>query len=488
MKEAGIGATRLQIIRYIGQFMMMVGGICLIPLIMLIFYSYEYKQAIYFLIPGLSSILIGFIINFILRKIEPCRLRRNQDAVLVVLIWIISVFICSLPYKLSGDYTMSQAIFESMSGFSTTGLSVTNVDSASHIFLFYRSTTLVIGGIGLVLVFTSALSDAHGLRLYTAEGHNDRLMANLARSGRLILLIYFGYILLGFIAYLICGMKPFDAINYAMAAVSTGGFATHSESVYYFNSIPIEIITMVLMLLGSTNFVIHTFLLRGKIKKVWHHCETKLLFALILIFVPLMTLCLVLKTTMCFSSSFRIAVFQFISAVTGTGFQTVADFKNGLPTNFIALMIVAMLIGGGTGSTSGAIKQYRICLVMKSMCWNIKSTVDSKNVITPRYINKYDQRVLVTDDDIHQNNVYIMLYLFLFIIGSIIFTCCGYPLEDSMFTFASALGTVGLSSGVDFITASPVILWTSIFGMFFGRLEIIVIFIAFSRLKKEVSF
>ena len=483
-----VGATYLQIIRYLGQFMMMIGVICLVPLIMLIFYPKEYKLAYCFLIPALSYLLIGGIISFLLRNVLQNRLRKNQDAMLVVLIWAMTVILSSIPYVLSHDYTFSQAVFESMSGFSTTGLSVTDVDNASHIFLFYRSLTLVIGGIGLVLIFTSALSDVYGLRLYTAEGHNDRLMPNLARSGRLFLLIYLGYIFAGMVAYLCCGMKPFDALNYAMAAVSTGGFATHSQSVGYFtkNALGIEIITIILMILGSTNFVIHTFLLSGKIKKVWHHCETKLLCLLIFIFVPIMALCLFIKLDYGFGHSIRVALFQFISAITGTGFQTVSDFK-ALPDNFILCMIIAMIIGGGVGSTAGALKQYRVCLLFKSMYWNIKDRCDSHLVINSHYINKYDKKVLVSDKDIHDNNTYISFYIILYIIGSLIFMCVGYSFTDSLFTFASALGTVGLSRGVDFQSANNLILWTSILGMYFGRLEIIVIFTAISRGIKDIK-
>ncbi len=483
MRSDSIGASRLQIVRYIGQFLIMIGVICLLPLIILPFYPKEYKELPYFLGPGLGSILFGSIISILLRSVQQNKLRKNQDAILIVMIWFNTIIICGLPFALHDNWTFSQGVFEAMSGFSTTGLTTTNVDITSHLYLFYRSITQVVGGVGLVLVFTSVLSDSHGLRLYTAEGHNDRLLANLAKSGKLMVGIYGLYIAVGCIAYLICGMSFFDAINHSMCAVATGGFSTHGESIEYFHSVGVEVITIILMILGSTNFVIHFFLLTGKLKKVWHHCETKLFVALFIVFVPLMVMSLMFKIDMSFGKSLRATVFQYISALTGTGYQNM-PYSN-LPDNFIMFMVIAMLIGGGAGSTAGAIKQYRVCLLLKSMYWDITDKSYSHRVIKPKYINRYDQRVLVTDEDRHDNNIYIIMYLLLFLIGTLIYSCY-YPLLDSIFTFASCLGTVGLAYGkVDFIVANNTILWSSTIAMFLGRLEIIVIFVAIARNIKE---
>ena len=123
---------------------------------------------------------------------------------------------------------------------------------------------LFFGGVGLVLVMVSVLSDRHGMRLYSAEGHSDRLLPNLVKSARMIIAIYTGYILSGTFLYMVFGMDWFDALNHSIAALSTGGFSTRAESIGYYNSAAIEAVTIVLMLLGCTNFLAHLYLIRGK--------------------------------------------------------------------------------------------------------------------------------------------------------------------------------------------------------------------------------
>ena len=222
------------IIYYIGLFLMAIGFIILIPLIMIIFYHDNVQYAYCFLIPGLLSILLGYFINFFFKGKKPANLENHQDSVLVICIWIIAILLSSFPFILTGKLNFTQAIFEVTSGYTTTGLSVINVEQWPEIFLFYRSLTLFVGGVGFVLIVTSAISDKLRLNLYEAEGHNDKLLPNLTKSSRLIFSLYFGYIVLGTILYLICGMNFFDALNHSIAALSTGGFSTKAGNIYDF--------------------------------------------------------------------------------------------------------------------------------------------------------------------------------------------------------------------------------------------------------------
>ena len=197
---------------YLSIFIVVTGLIQLLPLIILPFYPEEISYATCFLIPGCCAILCGSLIHHSLRKTEIIRLERHYDALLVVLIWLCAILISTVPWILKGDYSFTQATFEMTSGFSTTGLSVVDVESTPHVFLLFRSITLFVGGVGLVLILTCAFSDKYGLNLYNAEGHNDRLMPNLAKSARLILTFYSVYILFGIIAYTLLGMPLFDAM------------------------------------------------------------------------------------------------------------------------------------------------------------------------------------------------------------------------------------------------------------------------------------
>ena len=236
-----------------GIFIMMIGLIQLFPLIVIPFYPDEMSYAYCFLIPGIASLVAGFLLRYFFKNTRILKLEKNYDSFLLVMIWLSAIIISTVPWMLKGDYNFSQACFEMTSGYSTTGLSVVDVDHTPHIFLLFRSITLFIGGVGFVLIITSAFSDKYGLNLYNAEGHNDRLMPNLRSSARLILSIYSAYILFGTIAYIVFGMPVFDAINTSIAAISTGGFSVIGESIYGYHSLPIEIVTIILMILGVFN-------------------------------------------------------------------------------------------------------------------------------------------------------------------------------------------------------------------------------------------
>lgn len=475
-----------QILYYISIFLMMIGGIQLIPLIVLPFYPEEIKLAYCFLIPGIVSIVLGLLINKGRKQINTERLTNHYDKVLVVSIWLIAILISTIPWMLSGHYNFSQAMFEMTSGFSTTGLSVVDVESCPRMFLVFRSVSLFIGGVGLVLIVSCTLSDRFGLNIYNAEGHTDRLLPNLARSARLILSIYTLYIIVGSLAYHLAGMDWFDSINTAIAALSTGGFSTRNDSIFAYHSVPIEIITICLMMLGGTNFVIHYSIFKRKFKAVFKNVETKFLVALFIIFIPLMVYNLMqtgYETNL--FEAIRITIFQFVSCITTTGFVSVPSL-NFLPAAFSTIMIFAMLIGGNAESTAGGIKQYRVIVTLKGIYYQIKDTISNPRIIKIRMIERFGKKHELTNDEIRSTTSYVFFYITLFFLGSFIFTFFGYSLQDSMLEFASALSTVGLSVGITGYFAHPIILWTAIIGMFFGRLEIMIIFEAFLRVQKDI--
>jgi len=474
------------ILNYLGIFAILIGIINLFPLIVLAFYPEELDQALFFVVPGIITILIGLLINFFFRGAVKGRFERHQDAILVVLIWILAIFASAMPFILTGDYNLTQAVFETSSGYSTTGLSVVNVTVTPKIFLFFRSWLQFVGGIGLVLVLTAAISDKFGMRLYNTEGHTDKLVPNLIRSGRIIILIYVGYIFAGSILYVFFGMSPFDAINHSICAVATGGFSTQAASIAAYDSVAIEIITMVLMILGGTNFLAHLMLLSGKFKNFFSHIEIKSIAIIILI----ATVFSVLILTPFYGGSFSLALrhgsFQFISAITGTGYQSIPSFL-GLPAAFYGILVIGMIMGAGVGSTCGGMKQYRVALAFKSLFWSVKDQLFHKNMIRKHYINKLGNKMVVDKDDISQNYAFLQFYIMVLIVGTLIFSAFGYSLEDSLFEFASALGTVGLSVGITGYNAHPLILWTSTLGMFLGRLEFYVIFIAISKMFIDLT-
>ena len=158
---------------YMGIVMILAGIITMLPLFTLFFYPEEIGQAQYFVAPGVSAILAGYLMSLVLRGRKAGRLEKNQEMIVVLGTWIIVIFVTAMPFVLTGNYTVTQAVFETTSGLSTTGLTVVNTGTAPRIFLIHRTVLLFFGGIGLVLVMTSVLSDVYGMRLYHAEGHKN---------------------------------------------------------------------------------------------------------------------------------------------------------------------------------------------------------------------------------------------------------------------------------------------------------------------------
>ncbi len=432
-------------------------------------------------------VIIGGLVTALFRKQEKARLEKYHDAVLVVGIWIIAIFASALPFILTGQYNLTQAVFETSSGYSTTGLTVVDVTSTPHIFLFFRSLLQFVGGAGLVLVLTAAISDKFGMRIYSAEGHNDRLVPNLIKSGRVFIAIYLAYVVLGAILYMIFGMTPFDAINHAIGAVATGGFSTRAESIGYYNSIPIEMVTIFLMIAGGTNFFVHFLLITGKFKNALNHVEIKSFFIILAIAIPISLISLIPYYSGSFGIALRHGVFHFVSALTGTGYQIMPSFTV-IPGAFFGILILGMVFGAGMGSTCGGIKQYRIALGLKSIYWSIKEQLSHKNMIRKHFITRLGNKMIVDQQDVSQNYTFILVYVIALLMGTFIFASFNdRSLQDALFEYASALGTVGLSVGITGYNAHPVILWTSTLSMFLGRLEFYVVFIAFAKMTTDLT-
>lgn len=492
---------------YLGIFFIVSGFICILPLVMLIAYPSESAYAHYFYLPGLISIAIGIILTFsFLYKKEKSRLGKHQDTILLVLVWLIAIIVGSIPFMFRGmDFTAS--IFESTSGFSATGLSRFDFSSdiAPYTYKFYRSLLLFFGGVGLVLIVASAISDRYGLKLYVAEGHNDRLVPNLAKSARVILGIYTGYIILGISAYCIAGMSFYDALNHSFAAVATGGFSTYSQgladpallaSLRYGDAslVAVEVISMVLMVLGGTNFLLHLLLLRGKVKKVFKDCEIRFFGLMCLIFIPLFTVSILLHLDITdgnfdFLYSLRTGSFIFVSAITTTGFANVVDIAV-LGQGLLFMTIIMMIVGGGLGSTAGAIKQYRVVIAFKSMYWSIRDRMSPKALIHPHDVNRYGELKEITKDDSFEAFSYSLLYLVVLGVGAIGLTLFSVSNKDitfghAFFEFSSALSGTGLSV-VSMGDATTGFDWVLIIGMFAGRLELLALYFAFYRIIRDI--
>ncbi|OGO78915.1 MAG: hypothetical protein A2Y23_00210 [Clostridiales bacterium GWB2_37_7] len=468
---------------YIGVLTMITGGIMLLPLFVILGFPDELGHVQNFIIPAALAFLTGFLLSLFIRGEKKQQLTLRQDTVIVVAVWLLAAFFSSMPFMLSKQLNFTQAFFEAVSGWTTTGLSVVDVTVTPKIYLMFRSIMQFFGGVGLVLVMLSALSGTYGMRLYNAEGHSDKLLPNLVKSARVIMSIYAGYVVAGTILYVIFGMSLFDAINHSIAALSTGGFSTQVDSIGAYKSLPIELITIILMLLGTTNFAAHLVLISGKFRSFIKIGEIRFMLLLLGLAIPIMAFVSLNGIYGSAAQGLRISAFQIVSALSTTGFSTVG-FNNWLPLP-IFLIVILMLIGGGAGSTAGGIKLYRIYLMVKAFLWNLRRKFLPEHLVNEDVVYRPEGKLFIEEKHISEASNYAFIYMVMLFLGVGVMLANGYSLQDSLFEFASSLGTVGLSIGITLPSTPPIVLWTQIVGMLFGRLEIYVIFIAGIKIFKD---
>ncbi len=483
MREKGyIKKQYAAVLSSIGMILLLSAGVTLSPLLMLIAYPEEAGDAGAFLLPAAFLGLSGLI----LRRYFPrhgITLSIKEGGVIVLISWSVVIIISALPFIYLMDMTFSRAVFESMSGWTTTGLSVVDVTKASRLILTWRSIIQLSGGAGLAIIMMSAIVGPTGVGISNAEGRGDQLVPHVRQSSRLVIMIYLGYAATGIIAYKLAGMPLFDAINHSFPAVSTGGFSTQPENMGHWDSFAVEAVSIPLMILGNLSFVTAWYLWRGKLKAVVRNGEVRLM-AIIL---PISALIVFIFTCqgiyINLTKSMRVAVFETVSCLTTTGFQTVS-YNNWNGTG-IFILILLMLIGGGTCSTAGGIKQFRIYLMWRLFLWEIKRLLLPGTAVVECPIWEGDRKSFVDDTKVRQVCVFLFMYITTYILGSLVLCACGYPLKDSLFEFASAIGTVGTSVGVTSYKMPDAALWAETLGMFLGRLEFMVIFISLIKIGKD---
>lgn len=474
------------ILYYSGTIFLIVSLLMLFPFLGFISESGNVHQYLGFLLPSLLLAGLGFVLWRIFKSSATFSLTIQEGGVIVLVSWIVVCLISAWPFIHLQKMNFTQAVFEAVSGWTTTGLSVVDVTKTCHALLLWRSIMQLIGGAGFAVIMLSAITGLTGPGLSTAEGRAEQLVPHVRKSAKLVMGIYGGYALFGFLAYILAGMTSFDALVHAFSAVSTGGFSTHAESIAFWNSPMIEIVSIVLMILGNLNFLTAFSIFHAKFKVVSRSGEVRLFTVLFFLSSFIIFIFLGMKIYPNFEKSIRVTVFETISALTTTGF-TSTSYKSWSSLGFL-ILIILMITGGGTCSTAGGIKQYRIYLLFKSLIWQIRRSFLPRTAVVENYIWQGDEKDYITDTKIKQVANFVFLYFVIYVLGSGILVAHGYKLEDSLFEFASALSTVGLSTGITTPMAPPLVLWTEILGMFLGRLEFLIIFIGLGKIIHDLPY
>lgn len=487
MKGIDILKKRYKLIfGYTGVILTGISMAMIIPLATMPFFPYKKIEVFAFLIMSFLTAVIGLGLKRLIKNKHNVTMSVQEGGIIVLLSWVITIIMSAFPFVISKQLNFVQACFEVVSGYTTTGLSVVDVNETSSMMLLWRSIMQFLGGVGLVVIMIFAIIGPHGVGLYNAEARSDKLLPDIRKTAKTIMIIYVSYILGGFVLYVMAGMPIFDAINHSIAAISTGGFSTRDSSIGYYNSSSIEFITIILMLLGTINFAAHAILWRGRVKEFFKIAEFKTMLFIFSFSIPLVLYFTTRGLFESFSKSLRVAIFEIVSALSTTGFSTVS--YNNWNDLGIFILILMMIIGGGTGSTAGGLKQYRVYILFKSFWWNVKSYLLPKNVVKEYSVNRADGKFYVNDKHVTEITAITSIYMFMFVVSVIIFTASDYGLKDSMFEIASCLSTVGLSVGITSPDASNLILITESILMFLGRLEFIVVFYSILRIIKDARF
>jgi trk system potassium uptake protein TrkH len=472
-----------QILHYFGSMMLVMCGLLLTPLLYLLFNQAELHDAGAFLFPALIALLLYVVFDKLIGKHGNNAMSYEEAAVSVSLTWIVMCALSAIPFMLLNRLSFSHAYFEAMSGYTTTGLTLIDFNTCTKMLFLWRSIMQYAGGAGIAIFLISLANGFTGAGLTKAEGKADLLVPQIRHSARIVMVIYSAYAVVGIIAYKIVGMGWFDSVIHTFAALSTGGFSTHYESIAWYKSVPIEAVSIALMLIGNLNFLNAYILFGGKIKEFLRNGEIKVQMVII----PLATVSLMLLLTVklygSVSQGFRIALFETVSALTTTGFTSTV-YTQWSEFGLLVLTIL-MLIGGGTNSTAGGIKQYRLYFMYKSFVQILKEMTSPIGRIVRMSYWWGDKKLFISNGIIQSLFLFLTAYFGVYLAGVCITSAYGYSTRDAAFEFASALSNSGLSVGITTVKMPLAVIWTETIGMFLGRLEILIVFVAIAKIFRD---
>ena len=446
---------------------------------------YHEPAAASFLYSAIITILTGIIVFTPLRNEE--RTYGNKEGYIIVTgTWLLYSLFGTLPFLLSGSIdSFSDAFFESMSGFTTTGATVlSDIESLPHGIIFWRSLTQWIGGIGIIFISLSIFPVVKYINIQLAATEfsgqsTDKIHPRIKDAAKRLVLIYFIITVAEMLLLIIGKMPVFDAVCHSFSTVSTGGFSTHNDGFAHFASPYLMIITTLFMFIAGTNITLFYFGFKGNFKKVAGNNEFAFYSLLCLGFIFTGTLILHFKEGYPIGAAILNGAFHMVSVITTTGYYT-QDY-NLWSSLMIIIIFVLMFTGGMAGSTSGSIKIVRLLLIAKNNRQELKRLIHPNAFIPVRL----DKRI-ISQTTIYNLLVFITLYFLIICFGTFIVSFMGYDLVTSFSTSASMLGNIGPGVGAfgpftnyaDFPIAGK---WFLSVLMLLGRLELLTVLLLLTR-------
>jgi trk system potassium uptake protein len=436
-----------------------------------------------FLLSAAITIVLSAIFYFISRDADSSKFSNRDGFLAVTFSWVVFSLLGALPYLFSGAIpTFIDAFFESTSGFSTTGSSILkNVEILPYSILFWRSLTHWIGGIGIIVILIIVLPSikATGYQLFSLESSmREKIHPKTKAIIFRVLFIYLGLTLAEIILLNLGDMNLFDSICHSFGTVATGGFSTKNNSLLHYSSYS-QYIVMMFMFLAGTSQVIYYYLIKFNFKKVKQNEELWFYISVVLIAGAIATIILHVNSARTFEESFRDGFFQIISIITCTGF-TSTDYLV-WPGAAVLLIFLLMFSGASTGTTGGGIRMARHLIVIK----NIKNVFIKLNHPKSITFIKLNGKSVAENTNISILS-FVVLYLFLFVLGTVIIVITGVDpvtasssVATSMAGIGPGLGAVG--PGSNFASMPEVSKVVLSLLMIIGRLEIITVFTIFTR-------
>lgn len=465
-----INRTDLMIVaRNSGKLMVGIGIMCLIPIFVDLIY-FEFN-ALYFIIPSLISMGIGFICIKGLDKYSSHKLRLKHGMIISSVAWLWACIICGLIMSLTTGTNLIDCSFESMSALTGSGITIfRNVESLPHSILFFRALQQWVGGLGVVVMIIGILTKpgTASSKLYQSEAREERIKPSIKATLKQTIKIYLIYTVAGIILYLLAGMPLFDSVCTTFSIISTGGMSIKNANIGFYHNDLIYFITIILMILGATSFLVHYKVIKTRGKSLIHDLQFKVMICLIAI-----------STAVLFFVSKIVPIellFTVVSAVTTTGASVQGSAVMSTWPSFVIIVLMALMtIGGSSGSTVGAIKLLRIITFFKGTYKHIREILSPEGRVIPLQISGQK----IPEKAVSQSGNYITLYMICILITWSLFCLFGHDPFKSLFDTMSIQGNVGLGLGEISSSLETPLKVISMFNMWTGRLEIYPVLITF---------
>jgi trk system potassium uptake protein len=470
-------------INTVSRFLKLLGLLMIFPSVCSIVYKEDDVYA--FIVSGIFTFFVGFVVENLTKTESIKEIERKDGFFIASFCWISAVVFGALPYLIYGVFNNPiDAFFESTAGFTTTGATtVVNIEILPHGILFWRSFTQWIGGMGILILAIAILPKLSigGMQLMALEapGHTtEKFTPRIAETAKRLWVIYFILSIILLILLNIFGMSFFDSLIQVFSTLSIGGFSNKNLNVEAHDSVLIESTITAFMFIAGINFALLYWCARRKFSKLISNPEFKFYCSLLIIAIMLVSLDLYVVHTYNFLDALRYSSFNVTSIMTTTGFSSI-DFDK-WPEFSKWLLVILMFIGGCSGSTSGSVKILRIMILLKHALRVIKKNIYPNAVLPIRFGND------VLDEGIISGVInFFLIYIFVFVISTILFSFDNVPVMTALTACAASLGNVGpglelVGPANNYSSISNLSKTVLIILMLMGRLELFAILVIFT--------